>query len=46
MVKTAVNALHPYDVKAAGVATAFPSGNSTLDIKTKDTKEAILNGAG
>ena len=45
MVKTAVNALHSYDVKVASVATAFPSGNSTLDIKTKDTKEAISNGA-
>ena len=28
----------------ASVATAFPSGNSTLDLKIKDTKEAISNG--
>jgi deoxyribose-phosphate aldolase len=33
------------DVKVASVATAFPSGNSTLEIKIKDTKEAIFNGA-
>ena len=45
MVKTAVNALQQYDVKVASVATAFPSGNSTLDLKIKDTKEAISNGA-
>ena len=43
--KTAVNALQQYEVKVASVATAFPSGNSTLDLKIKETKEAISNGA-
>ena len=45
MVKMAVDALKGTDVKVASVATAFPSGNSTLEIKIKDTKEAIINGA-
>jgi len=45
MVRTASNALKGSDVLVASVATAFPSGNSTLPIKINDTKEAIKNGA-
>lgn len=45
MVKTASNALKDFDVKVASVATAFPSGSSSLRIKIQETKEAIFNGA-
>jgi len=45
MVRTASNELKGSDVLVASVATAFPSGNSTLPIKINDTKEAIENGA-
>ena len=45
MVKTASNALKDFDVKVASVATAFPSGSSSLKIKIRETKEAIFNGA-
>jgi deoxyribose-phosphate aldolase len=45
MVRIASNALKGSDVLVASVATAFPSGNSTLPIKINDTKEAIENGA-
>lgn len=44
-VKTAREALKGSPVKVASVATAFPSGNSTLDIKLQDTKFAVDNGA-
>jgi deoxyribose-phosphate aldolase len=44
-VKTAKAALGNSGVKVASVATAFPSGNSTLSIKTEDTKFAVDNGA-
>jgi deoxyribose-phosphate aldolase len=44
-VKTAKNALKGSAVKVASVATAFPSGNSTLEIKLLDTKLAVDNGA-
>lgn len=44
-VKTAKNALKGSNVKVASVATAFPSGNSTLNIKTEDTRFAVDNGA-
>lgn len=44
-VKTAKEALKESDVKVASVATAFPSGNSSLEIKLSDTKFAIDNGA-
>lgn len=44
-VKTAKEALRGSPVKVASVATAFPSGNSTLDIKIQDTKFAVDNGA-
>ena len=44
-VKTAVNELKNSNVKVASVATAFPSGHSSLAIKVEDTKIAIDNGA-
>lgn len=44
-VKTAKQALKGSNVKVASVATAFPSGNSTLEIKVTDTKFAVDNGA-
>tara|TARA_X000000950_G_scaffold92915_1_gene117022 strand:+ start:170 stop:1066 length:897 start_codon:yes stop_codon:yes gene_type:complete len=45
MVRIASNSLKESDVLVASVATAFPSGNATLQIKINDTKEAIENGA-
>lgn len=45
MVKTAKIALGDSGVKVASVATAFPSGQSTRDIKLRDTKYAVQNGA-
>ena len=45
MVKTAKAALGNSGVKVASVATAFPSGQSTRDIKIRDTKFAVANGA-
>ncbi len=45
MVKTAKDALKGSSVKVASVSTAFPSGNSTLQIKLLDTKLALDNGA-
>lgn len=45
MVKTAKVALKNSQVKVASVSTAFPSGNSTLEIKLLDTKFALDNGA-
>lgn len=44
-VKLAVNSLKGSGVKVASVATAFPSGHSTLDIKITDTKLAVDSGA-
>ena len=44
-VKTAVNELKNSNVKVASVATAFPSGHSSLAIKLEDTKIALDNGA-
>ena len=44
-VKTAKEALKGSNVKVASVATAFPSGNSTLNIKLEDTKLAVDDGA-
>jgi len=44
-VSTAKKALSGSNVKVASVATAFPSGNSTLEIKISDTKYAVENGA-
>lgn len=45
MVKTAKDALKGSNVKVASVSTAFPSGNSTMEIKLLDTKFALDNGA-
>lgn len=44
-VKVAKKALENSNVKVASVATAFPSGNSTLEIKLNDTKLAVDDGA-
>jgi deoxyribose-phosphate aldolase len=44
-VKVAKKALGNSTVKVASVATAFPSGNSTLEIKLNDTKLAVDDGA-
>ncbi|MFC2176492.1 deoxyribose-phosphate aldolase [Bacteroidota bacterium] len=44
-VATAVNALKETGVKVASVATAFPSGNSSREVKLADTKMAIDAGA-
>ena len=41
----AVNQLKGSGIKVASVATAFPSGNSSLEIKIADTQIAIDNGA-
>jgi deoxyribose-phosphate aldolase len=45
MVKVAKEALKNTHVKVASVATAFPSGQSTREIKIADTKFAVENGA-
>jgi deoxyribose-phosphate aldolase len=45
MVKVAKDALKESKVKVASVSTAFPSGNSTMQIKLLDTKLALDNGA-
>ncbi len=45
MVKVAKEALKGSKVKVASVSTAFPSGNSTMQIKLLDTKLALDNGA-
>jgi deoxyribose-phosphate aldolase len=44
-VKLAVNELKGTGVKVASVATAFPSGQSSAEIKLLDTKIAVDNGA-
>jgi deoxyribose-phosphate aldolase len=44
-VNLAVNELKGTGVKVASVATAFPSGQSSLEIKLLDTKIAVDNGA-
>lgn len=45
MVKVAKESLKGSKVKVASVSTAFPSGNSTMQIKLLDTKFALDNGA-
>lgn len=45
MVKVAKTALLGSGVKVAAVATAFPSGQAPLDVKIRDTKFAINEGA-
>ena len=44
-VSTAVNTLKGSGVKVASVATAFPSGQSSLNVKLEDTRMAVDNGA-
>ena len=44
-VKIAVEALKGSGIKVASVATAFPSGHSSLDVKITDTKMAVDYGA-
>ncbi|MBC7535071.1 MAG: deoxyribose-phosphate aldolase [Ferruginibacter sp.] len=45
MVKVAKTALGNSGVKVAAVATAFPSGQAPRDVKIRDTKYAISEGA-
>lgn len=45
LVETAVLALHGSDVGVASVATAFPSGRSSLAIKLADSEIAVQAGA-
>ncbi|MFM7661937.1 MAG: deoxyribose-phosphate aldolase [Bacteroidota bacterium] len=45
MVKIAQEVLKNSNIQIASVATAFPSGQSTLEIKLKDTKFAVDQGA-
>jgi deoxyribose-phosphate aldolase len=44
-VKIAKEALHGSDIQVASVATAFPSGQSSLEAKLMDTKFAVSEGA-
>lgn len=44
-VKLAVNELKGTNVKVASVATAFPSGQSSAEVKLLDVKMAVDNGA-
>lgn len=45
MVKTAKKALGDSGVKVASVSTAFPSGQAPRDVKIRDTKFAVSEGA-
>jgi deoxyribose-phosphate aldolase len=45
MVPVAVEALAGSGIHTASVATAFPSGQATLDVKLADTKSAVAAGA-
>ena len=45
LVKVAKDSLKGSGVKVASVATAFPAGQSTLEVKIADTKYAVDNGA-
>jgi deoxyribose-phosphate aldolase len=45
LVATAKKALKGTKIKIASVATAFPSGMSTLDVKIAETKYAVSEGA-
>ncbi len=45
MVHVARQTLEGYDIKVASVATAFPSGQSNLDVKLEDTRRAVAAGA-
>src|SRR6266568_4419658 len=45
LVPTAVERLRGSGVKVASVATAFPSGQSPLDVKVRDVEDAVAMGA-
>lgn len=45
MVRTAKKALEGSGINVASVATAFPSGQAPRDVKIRDTKYAVANGA-
>ncbi|HUQ56015.1 deoxyribose-phosphate aldolase [Lentzea sp.] len=45
MVKTAADELQGTGINVASVATAFPSGRSTMDVKLADTRFAVEQGA-
>src|SRR5947208_16458603 len=45
LVPAAVERLHGTGVKVASVATAFPSGQSPLDVKLRDVEDAVSFGA-
>ncbi len=45
LVATARAALGDSNVRVASVATAFPSGRSSLDVKLQDTRDAVSAGA-
>ncbi|HRX93653.1 MAG TPA: deoxyribose-phosphate aldolase [Chitinophagaceae bacterium] len=45
MVKVAKKALDGSGIKVASVATAFPRGQAPRDVKIRDTKYAVANGA-
>jgi len=45
MVPHAVKALDGAPISIAAVATAFPSGRASLDVKILDTRDAVANGA-
>ncbi|TMC13644.1 MAG: deoxyribose-phosphate aldolase [Chloroflexi bacterium] len=45
MIRPAVEHLRGTDVRVASVATAFPSGQTFLDVKLAETKEAVAAGA-
>lgn len=45
MVKVAKKALEGSGIKVASVATAFPSGQASRDVKIRDTKFAVNEGA-
>src|SRR6188472_1401774 len=46
LVPTAREALRDTGVAVASVATGFPSGQTTLDVKVEETKDAVAAGAG
>ena len=45
MVKTAAKALEGSGIRVASVATAFPSGQAPRDVKLRDTRYAVQEGA-
>ncbi|HET9056630.1 MAG TPA: deoxyribose-phosphate aldolase [Chitinophagaceae bacterium] len=45
MVKVAKQALGNSGIKVASVATGFPSGQASRDVKIRDTKYAVISGA-